>query len=398
VFFQVDERILKKRFRNDRSALTVTLSSYVEMTDWITRASDFDGDGTPDNIGFKFAGVEIAPKYEELKGENVLENLRNHKVQQFFKKQSNENKTDQSITMYMVPLKSPLYLHLAIIEKDGVFTYEGCSACTNGLTGLINPAANRYSSHGETVRMFFATMSILVSSIVYTEKACVGDCTFDDVQVPQSGGDSWGACLVEGSLFDTANIPLNAFRLSDCSLKEGKRCLATLEGRSTEGKCLKQEEEKSYCGNGIIEPGEECDCGTLAMCQLRKCSCGPRNGVLPCKKLSESDVHICESLIRCRGYRFINEVGRGNGGNGSHVLASMTDLLNYKLPAEGSAQRSQSHPGVLTVATVTSIGHTLLVVGRRPACVLHFLSSVICSVVYVYTHNNVLKFLKRSLL
>ena len=34
-----------------------------------------------------------------------------------------------------------------------------------------------------------------------------------------------------------------------------------------------------YCGNQLVEDGEECDCGTAAQCILRDRCCTPQGGV-----------------------------------------------------------------------------------------------------------------------
>ncbi|KAL9951076.1 hypothetical protein ACROYT_G043672 [Oculina patagonica] len=66
----------------------------------------------------------------------------------------------------------------------------------------------------------------------------------------------------------------------------------------------------SYCGNGIREEGEECDCGTPEMCMAKDPCCEPHNCVL--KKESQcSDLHhsCCENCLYkkqgslCRGVK-----------------------------------------------------------------------------------------------
>ncbi|XP_067036374.1 zinc metalloproteinase-disintegrin-like NaMP [Acropora muricata] len=66
----------------------------------------------------------------------------------------------------------------------------------------------------------------------------------------------------------------------------------------------------SYCGNGIREEGEECDCGTPEICKAKDHCCEPHNCVL--KESSQcSDLHhgCCENCVfkkqgtLCRGVK-----------------------------------------------------------------------------------------------
>ncbi|KAL9951078.1 hypothetical protein ACROYT_G043674 [Oculina patagonica] len=92
---------------------------------------------------------------------------------------------------------------------------------------------------------------------------------------------------------------------SNCSLESLKRlndwCLYNVPTYKA---------HNSYCGNGIREEGEECDCGTPEMCMAKDPCCEPHNCVL--KKESQcSDLHhtCCEKCLYkkqgslCRGVK-----------------------------------------------------------------------------------------------
>ncbi|XP_027057790.1 uncharacterized protein LOC113684595, partial [Pocillopora damicornis] len=92
---------------------------------------------------------------------------------------------------------------------------------------------------------------------------------------------------------------------SDCSLKSLQKindaCLYNVPTYKA---------YNSYCGNGIREKGEECDCGTPEMCQAKDPCCEPHNCVL--KKESQcSDLHhsCCKNCLfkkqgtLCRGVK-----------------------------------------------------------------------------------------------
>ncbi|XP_066014963.1 zinc metalloproteinase-disintegrin-like atrase-A [Pocillopora verrucosa] len=98
-------------------------------------------------------------------------------------------------------------------------------------------------------------------------------------------------CFMGGS---TSRLP----GFSDCSLKSLQKvndaCLYNVPTYKA---------YNSYCGNGIREEGEECDCGTPEMCQAKDPCCEPHNCVL--KKESQcSDLHhtCCKNcLFKKRG-------------------------------------------------------------------------------------------------
>lgn len=99
---------------------------------------------------------------------------------------------------------------------------------------------------------------------------------------------------------------------------------------------------------GIVEPGEECDCGTLATCHLQRCKCGPRNGALPCMKLSGAEVQVCEALIKCRGFRFLHELGQLNG---SYFLDSLPAFMQSRIPRSSGVKRTMQLENILFFLT-----------------------------------------------
>lgn len=133
------------------------------------------------------------------------------------------------------------------------------------------------------MRLLHAIMRILITAMVYTKEPCL-DCTAKDFGITAEGGDIWGACLVEGSLFDLSVIPMNTFRfplllhdspllllslpshtlplflflrLSNCSIKQGQQCIQEIANRkvnagstSNDMTCFQKETESNYCGNG----------------------------------------------------------------------------------------------------------------------------------------------------
>ena len=65
----------------------------------------------------------------------------------------------------------------------------------------------------------------------------------------------------------------NHHKFSPCSIDYIYPCLTVA------GKCLKK--TTSMCGNGLVEPHEECDCGKSTVCDLIDPSCTPKDGTYP---------------------------------------------------------------------------------------------------------------------
>ena len=65
----------------------------------------------------------------------------------------------------------------------------------------------------------------------------------------------------------------NHHKFSPCSIDYIYPCLTVA------GKCLKI--TTSMCGNGLVEPHEECDCGKSTVCDLIDPSCTPKDGTYP---------------------------------------------------------------------------------------------------------------------
>uniref|UniRef100_A0A182KB67 Disintegrin and metalloproteinase domain-containing protein 12 n=1 Tax=Anopheles christyi TaxID=43041 RepID=A0A182KB67_9DIPT len=76
-----------------------------------------------------------------------------------------------------------------------------------------------------------------------------------------------GTCIMEAKLRDSADIPN---RWSDCSVDDLRESL-----QRGLGACLKNKPARllvrAVCGNGLLEPGEQCDCGRRDQCDNGCC-------------------------------------------------------------------------------------------------------------------------------
>lgn len=95
----------------------------------------------------------------------------------------------------------------------------------------------------------------------------------------------------------TSGDKKNNRAFSPCSLKSVREVL-TAKARGTVVGCFK-EPKQALCGNGVVEQGEECDCGWEGDCEDKCCwpqATEPRDGETPCtlrqkKACSPTQVH-----------------------------------------------------------------------------------------------------------
>uniref|UniRef100_A0A1A8K5W1 ADAM metallopeptidase domain 11 n=1 Tax=Nothobranchius kuhntae TaxID=321403 RepID=A0A1A8K5W1_NOTKU len=101
--------------------------------------------------------------------------------------------------------------------------------------------------------------------------------------------DAWVGCIMEDTGF---YLPR---KFSRCSIDEYIQFL--LQGG---GSCLFNKPSKLLdppeCGNGFVEPGEECDCGSLVECA--------RNGGACCKKCTLTHDAMCSNGLCCSGCKY----------------------------------------------------------------------------------------------
>uniref|UniRef100_A0AAR2IMY4 ADAM metallopeptidase domain 22 n=1 Tax=Pygocentrus nattereri TaxID=42514 RepID=A0AAR2IMY4_PYGNA len=107
--------------------------------------------------------------------------------------------------------------------------------------------------------------------------------------------DKWSGCIMDDVGF---YLPK---RFSDCNVEEYHNFL-----NSGGGACLFNKPFKLLdppeCGNGFVEPGEECDCGTPAECA--------REGENCCKKCSLTQGSKCSNGLCCSNCQFMGVICR----------------------------------------------------------------------------------------
>ncbi|XP_055085451.1 disintegrin and metalloproteinase domain-containing protein 11 isoform X1 [Periophthalmus magnuspinnatus] len=155
------------------------------------------------------------------------------------------------------------------------------AAYIGGICSLTRGGAiNEYGSVGPMAITLCQSLGQNIGMYRNKERAAASDCRCPD---------PWLGCIME----DTGYYLPRKF--SRCSIDEYLRFLQ-LGG----GSCLFNKPTKlldpTECGNGYVEPGEECDCGSLLECA--------RSGANCCKKCTLTHNAMCSNGLCCRDCKY----------------------------------------------------------------------------------------------
>ncbi|XP_059055776.1 disintegrin and metalloproteinase domain-containing protein 10-like, partial [Achroia grisella] len=260
-----DKEFFEKDANSSLNHVVRRMMHAVAQADIIFRNADFDEDGMPDNIGFSVKYILVLTSDET--NARVFGNLLN----------------DQAIDgrnylMQFARLRRLSEVCLGVAFSGHAFQNRTLGLSFTSLGGGMGGAAGGLCDR----RAFGRSFNTLAIAHATTE---------DKERVPEriaaltlahEMGHSFGAhhddnfpnpeCrgYLMGSQSSTPDTGKN-FEFSLCS----KRLIAaTLSSMSY---CL-SEEDRPYCGNGIVEEGEACDCGLPSRCSQKDPCCTPRAG------------------------------------------------------------------------------------------------------------------------
>ncbi|MBN3305622.1 ADA22 protein, partial [Amia calva] len=167
---------------------------------------------------------------------------------------------------------------------------QGGASYLGGVCSLTKGGGvNEYGKADEMAITLAQSLGQNIGIFSDRKKMINGECRCDD---------KWSGCIMEDVGF---YLPK---KFSQCNIEEYHNFL-----NSGGGACLFNKPTKLLdppeCGNGFVEPGEECDCGTPAECSLEGESC--------CKKCTLTQGSKCSNGLCCRNCQmeYLGVVCRG---------------------------------------------------------------------------------------
>ncbi|XP_028672970.2 disintegrin and metalloproteinase domain-containing protein 22 isoform X4 [Erpetoichthys calabaricus] len=157
----------------------------------------------------------------------------------------------------------------------------GGAAYLGGVCSLTKGGGvNEYGKADEMAITLAQTLGQNIGIFSDKKKMISGECRCED---------TWSGCIMEDIGY---YLPK---KFSQCNIEEYYKFL-----NSGGGACLFNKPSKlldpPVCGNGFIEPGEECDCGTAAECQKEGGDC--------CKKCTLTEGSKCSDGLCCKNCQF----------------------------------------------------------------------------------------------
>ncbi|XP_068852682.1 disintegrin and metalloproteinase domain-containing protein 11 isoform X1 [Aphelocoma coerulescens] len=163
-------------------------------------------------------------------------------------------------------------------------TFQSSRSGTAFVGGICSPAraggVNEYGNVAAMAVTLAQTLGQNVGMMWNKHRTAAGDCRCPD---------SWLGCIME----DTGYYLPRKF--SRCSIDEYNQFLQDGGGSCLFNKPLKLLDPPE-CGNGFVEAGEECDCGSLAECA--------RSGGNCCKKCTLTHDAMCSDGLCCKGCKY----------------------------------------------------------------------------------------------
>ncbi|KAF2363411.1 Disintegrin domain [Trinorchestia longiramus] len=252
------------------------ITRHVQRVNSIYKVTDFDRDGKPDDIRFMIKRIKIHNQH--ALGDPAYRFPNNYGVEKFLELFSEED-YDSFCLAYMFTYRDfeggtlglawtgDLKNAGGVCEKNG--HYRGSLKSLNtGIVTLLN-----YGKHVPP-----AVSHVTLAHEIGHNFGSPHDPEHDTTCTP--GGEDGNYIMFARA---TSGDKLNNNKFSPCSLK---KINSVLNSKARDSKGCFTFPQASICGNGVVEAGEECDCGWEEDCTDQCCFpmvTNPRKGHRPCE-------------------------------------------------------------------------------------------------------------------
>lgn len=265
-------------------AVVAEMRYHISIADNTFRSTDFNGDGTGDNVGLSLANIKIYR--QESDPNNKLANSQG--AQYFLEKFAEYDWDDYCMAFAFTASDFGVTLGLAYVGSSNIHQVSGgiCEKRSQFWSDLKNKLFE--SSYNVGMITFRNGMPRLQSSLTFTHEIghAFGSQHDDDACSP--GGDIGNFLMYP--YVTSGNLPNNRV-FSPCSRNMINPVIAN------RGVTCFQLSMESVCGNSIVEEGEECDCGNSETCHSIDPCCVPSDVAenyvnTPCT-LKKSEGKLC---------------------------------------------------------------------------------------------------------
>ncbi|KAJ8985940.1 hypothetical protein NQ317_010697, partial [Molorchus minor] len=271
LFVLIDTSFLRRVHNNNIRSATLHVLNSVERANSLFRSTDFDEDGFPDNLGLIIKNLIV------LQSEKSPMNLL------------------PRYTGY--PIDGALYINMFSQYKllndvclGVAFTGQTFKNNVLGISYTAEPTDKtyfKYSIGGICDRPFKHQKGMNLNTLAIApvlENGNIVPQHIFDLSLAHELGHSFGSdhdvtepCI--GYLMSShtpSDSQRKRFIFSSCSKRSIMKTIIS------KGHCF-QKYMDPFCGNGIVEAGEECDCGTARDCQYFDVCCTPQGQKNACK-------------------------------------------------------------------------------------------------------------------
>ncbi|CAK1591106.1 unnamed protein product [Parnassius mnemosyne] len=260
-----DKQFFEKDANSSLNHVVRRMMHAVAQADIIFRNADFDEDGTPDNIGFSVKYILV-----------LTSNETNARV---FGDLLKDNAVDgRNYLMRFARLRRLSEVCLGVAFSGHVFHNRTLGLSFTSLGGGMGGAAGGLCDRRAYGRSF---NTLALAHATADDKERVPE-RIAALTLAHEMGHSFGAHHDDnfpnpechGYLMSSQSSTTENGHNLEFSLCSKRLIAATLSSMSY---CL-IEQDRPYCGNGIVEEGEACDCGLPSHCSNRDPCCTPRAG------------------------------------------------------------------------------------------------------------------------